>query len=93
VIRFCFVEDHRDVYDVKRMCALVELPRSSFYTWAAGPTAAAEGRQAADAELAAVIEQIWLDSRRTYGWPPGVGSADPPPRRHRVAATGGADHA
>jgi len=69
VIRFCFVEDHRDVYDVKRMCALVELPRSSFYTWAAGPTAAAEGRQAADAELAAVIEQIWLDSRRTYGWP------------------------
>jgi transposase len=29
VIRFRFVEDHRGVYDVKRMCALVEVPRSS----------------------------------------------------------------
>jgi hypothetical protein len=30
VIRFRFVEDHRGVYDVKRMCALVQVPRSSF---------------------------------------------------------------
>ena len=37
MIRFRFVDDHRDVYDVKRMCALVEVPRSSFYAWAAGP--------------------------------------------------------
>jgi putative transposase len=69
VIRFRFVEDHRGVYDVKRMCALVELPRSSFYAWAAGPTAAAQARDAADAELVVVIEQVWRDSRRTYGWP------------------------
>ena len=41
MIRFRFVEDHRGVYDVKRMCALVEVPRSSFYDWASGPTAAA----------------------------------------------------
>ena len=44
MIRFRFVEDHRGVYDVKRMCALVEVPRSSFYAWAAGPTAAAQAR-------------------------------------------------
>ncbi len=69
MIRFRFVDDHRDVYDVKRMCALVEVPRSSFYDWAAGPTAAAQARVSADAELAVVIEQVWRDSRRTYGWP------------------------
>ena len=69
MIRFRFVEDHRGVYDVKRMCALVEVPRSSFYAWAAGPSSAALVRQAADAELAAVIEQVWRESRCTYGWP------------------------
>ena len=69
MIRFRFVEDHRGVYDVKRMCALVEVPRSSFYAWTAGPSAAAQARQAADAELAEVIEQVWRESRRTYGWP------------------------
>ena len=69
MIRFRFVEDHRGVYDVKRMCSLVDVPRSSFYAWAAGPTTAAQARQAVDAELATVIEQVWRDSRRTYGWP------------------------
>ena len=69
MIRFRFVEDHRGVYDVKRMCALVEVPRSSFYAWAAGPSFAAQAREAADAELATVIEQVWQESRRTYGWP------------------------
>ncbi len=69
MIRFRFVEDHRDVYDVKRMCALIEASRSSFYDWAAGPSPAAVARQAVDAELAVLIEQIWRDSRRTYGWP------------------------
>lgn len=69
MIRFRFVEDHRGVYDVKRMCAVVEVPRSSFYDWASGPTAAAQARVSADTELAVVIEQVWRDSRRTYGWP------------------------
>jgi putative transposase len=69
VIRFRFVDDHRGVCDVKRMCALVGVPRSSFYAWAAGPSMAARSRQAADAELATVIEQVWRGSRCTYGWP------------------------
>ena len=69
MIRFRFVEDHRGVYDVKRMCAVVDVPRSSFYDWAAGPTTAAQARRTADSELATVIEQVWRDSRRTYGWP------------------------
>lgn len=69
MIRFRFVEEHRGVYDVKRMCSLLEVPRSSFYAWAAGPTPAAAARADAEAALARVIEQVWLDSRRTYGWP------------------------
>ena len=44
MIRFRFVDDHRDVHDVKRMCALVEVPRSSFYAWAAGPSTAVVAR-------------------------------------------------
>ncbi len=57
MIRFRFVDDHRDVYDVKRMCALVEASRSSFYAWAAGPSEAAKAREAADIELAVVIDR------------------------------------
>ncbi len=69
MIRFRFVADHRDVHDVKRMCHLVEVPRSSFYAWTAGPTSAVMARAAADDELAVVIDQIYRESRRTYGSP------------------------
>lgn len=69
MIRFSFIEDHRGVDDVKRMCALVEVPRSSFFDWASGPSAALQARQVADAELAVIIEQVWRESRRPYGWP------------------------
>ena len=64
MIRFRFVEDHRGVYDVKRMCALVEVPRSSFYGWASGPSAAVQARQAADAELAS---RLWELSAQLTG--------------------------
>lgn len=40
-----------------RMCAVVAVPLSTFYDWAAGPTVALQARQAADAELTVVIEQ------------------------------------
>ena len=93
MIRFRFVEDHRGVYDVKRMCALVEVPRSSFYDWAAGPTAAAQARLAADAELAVVIEQVWRDSRSHLRVAAGVGPVDTPTRDDGVASAGRADHA
>ena len=49
--RFQFVEDHSTTYEVKRLCAVLEIARSSFYAW----RDAAPGRQrraAADAVLA-----------------------------------------
>ena len=55
---------------VKRMCELVELPRSSFYAWANHTPSA---RELADAELLEVIRDIYARSRNTYGVPRMVG--------------------
>jgi transposase InsO family protein len=54
VNRFQFVADHRHAYEVKRLCEIVQVARSSFYAW----LAAAPGRIArADAD-AALTERI-----------------------------------
>jgi putative transposase len=70
VIRFRFVQDHQAVLPVKRMCELVELPRSSFYAWANHKPSA---RDLADVELLEVIRDIYARSRNTYGVPRVVG--------------------
>ena len=57
VSRFQFVADHRHAFEVKRLCEIVEIARSSFYAWldaAAGRAA----RAAADAELAERIRAV-----------------------------------
>jgi hypothetical protein len=57
VTRFQFVADHRDAFEVKRLCEIVQVARSSFYAWlAAAPTRAA--RVTADAALAKRIRAI-----------------------------------
>jgi transposase InsO family protein len=57
VSRFQFVEDHRATYEVKRLCELVEIERSSYYAWRnAAPARTA--RAAADAELADRIRLV-----------------------------------
>jgi transposase InsO family protein len=57
VTRFQFVADHQDAFEVKRMCELVEVERSSYYAWKdAAPARGA--RAAADAELAARVRAI-----------------------------------
>ncbi|MGI5130658.1 IS3 family transposase [Pseudonocardia sp. CA-107938] len=71
VSRFQFVAEHsttsRPGWSVKRLCALVEIERSSFYAWkAAAPTRAA--RAAADAALAARIRTVH-DADTTCGRP------------------------
>lgn len=55
--RFQFVDDHRHAFEVKRLCELVEVTRSSFYAWLAGAPARA-ARAAADAALAERIKAI-----------------------------------
>jgi transposase InsO family protein len=57
VNRFQFVADHRDAFEVKRLCEIVDVARSSFYAWlAAAPARAA--RAGHDAALAQRIRAI-----------------------------------
>ena len=55
--RFQFVADHQHAFEVKRLCALVQVQRSSYYAWraAAGSRAA---RAAADTRLGHRIRAV-----------------------------------
>jgi len=62
VNRFQFVADHRHAFEVKRLCEILDIARSSFYAWeAAGPARA--DRAAADAALAGRIRQVHAQDR------------------------------
>jgi transposase InsO family protein len=67
VSRFQFVADHRDAFEVKWLCAVMEIARSSFYAWVAG----AQGRADRTAADAALVERIRVvhDADNTYGAP------------------------
>ena len=80
MIRFRFVQDNHADLPVTRMCELVEVPRSSFYSWVNHTPSA---RDLADAELMVTIRDIYRRLRNTYGVPRVYGQL----RRtgHRVA--------
>lgn len=60
--RFQFVADHQTTFEVKRLCQVVQIARSSFYKWlAAAPGRAA--RQAADDALAGRIRVVHAQDR------------------------------
>jgi transposase InsO family protein len=67
VSRFQFVADHRDTFEVKWLCTVMEIARSSFYAW----WAAADGRDARTAADEALAERIRVvhDEDNTYGAP------------------------
>jgi transposase InsO family protein len=67
VSRFQFVADHRDTFEVKRLCEVIEVNRSSFYAWDAAAPVRAE-RAAADAELAERIRVVH-EADKAYGAP------------------------
>jgi transposase InsO family protein len=67
VTRFQFVADHRDTFEVKRLCEVIEVNRSSFYAWDATAEARAE-RAAADEELADRIRVVH-EADKAYGAP------------------------
>lgn len=65
--RFQFVADNSTTFEVKRLCELVEIERSSYYAWVqAAP--AREAKAAADAELAQRIGAIHAEDK-TCGAP------------------------
>ncbi|WP_226359102.1 IS3 family transposase [Pseudonocardia sp. ICBG601] len=67
VTRFQFVADHRHTFEVKRLCELVHVSRSSFYAWLAAAPVRAR-RAAGDAVLVARIQTIH-DGDNTIGAP------------------------
>lgn len=68
ISRFQFVDDHRDTYEVKRLCQVLDVNRSSYYKWLAGAEARA-ARQHKDQVLAQEIRQVHGESGGAYGSP------------------------
>jgi transposase InsO family protein len=66
--RFQFVDDHRDAFEVKRLCEVLEVNRSSYYKWRAGREART-ARQRAGQRLAARIREVHAESGGAYGSP------------------------
>ncbi|MFE2992712.1 IS3 family transposase [Streptomyces sp. NPDC059262] len=66
--RFQFVDDHRDAYEVKLLCQVLDVNRSSYYKWLAGAEARAT-RQQEDRLLAERIREVHGESNSTYGSP------------------------
>ena len=65
--RFQFVADHHATFEVKRLCELVEIERSSYYAWLKARPGR-EARAGADAGLAALIRKVH-DEDNTCGAP------------------------
>jgi transposase InsO family protein len=68
VSRFQFVDDHRELFSVKRLCHVLQVSRSGYYRWRDARQARAR-RLAADQALATEIRQIHADQDGTYGSP------------------------
>jgi transposase InsO family protein len=62
------VHDHQRRHGVKRLCQVLQIPRSSYYHWRQGESARA-ARQADDAKLVARIRTVHRASDGTYGAP------------------------
>ncbi|WP_184987567.1 IS3 family transposase [Sphaerisporangium rubeum] len=68
VNRFQFVEDHKALYGVKRLCRVLQVSRSGFYRWLKGAAARLARRQA-DEQLAEQVRRIHAEHDGTYGSP------------------------
>ena len=69
--RFQFVADHQHAFEVKRLCEVIEIGRSSFYAWQAAAPRRAR-RAADDAELAGRIRAVQDPAQggdKAYGAP------------------------
>jgi putative transposase len=72
VSRLRFVDDHRGLYEVKRLCARAEASRQGYYAWRNRPTSA---RALSDGDLLVEIIEIHQRSRGRTGDPGLQGSS------------------
>ena len=66
--RFQFVDDHRELFSVKRLCHVLQVSRSGYYRWRDG-AGGQGGAAAADEALAERIRAIHAEYDGTYGSP------------------------
>lgn len=65
-MRYAWIEEHRDQYDVARMCRQLEVSRTGYYQWRRRP---ASRRACADSLLDAHVAAIHAQRWRRYGRP------------------------
>ena len=63
-MKYQFIADHEQNYSVKRMCQVLGVQRSGYYTWKDRPVSS---RAQANAELLVKVRQAFHHSRCTYG--------------------------
>jgi putative transposase len=63
---FRFIEDHRETYPVRLMCAVLEVSPAGYYAWRERPVSARAG---SNSTLLAEIRQVHHDSGQRYGSP------------------------
>ena len=65
-MRYQFIDDHRDEFEITVMCRVLDVSRSGYYAWRKRPMSA---REMADQALTEQIEEIHQQSEGTYGSP------------------------
>jgi len=63
---FRLMEDHRDTYPVRLMCAVLKVSPAGYYAWGERPVSARPG---SNSTLLAEIRQVHHDSGQRYGSP------------------------
>jgi len=65
-MKYQFIADHRQEFEIRAMCRVLKVSRSGYYAWRERPVSE---REMANQKLTAQIEEIHQQSRQTYGSP------------------------
>jgi len=65
-VKYAFIKDHRDVFDITLMCETLDASRSGFYDWLVRDPSTKDARLKA---LKESMRAIFYQSRQTYGAP------------------------
>ncbi len=63
-MKFQFISDHQELFNISAMCRVMSVSRSGYYEWLSRP---ASRRSQEDQALKADIRNIHERSRQTYG--------------------------
>ena len=65
-MKYQFIADHRQEFEISTMCRVLVVSRSGYYAWRKRPVSK---REMANRKLTEQIEEIHQESRKTYGSP------------------------